>query len=208
MTYEERIAVIPTNDPVMHPAHYSRWKMEAIEFIAINNLCWWLANVIKYCMRYDAKDGLQDLYKARSYLDMQIRLLEGHPRFWEKPVGEERKLNRERDPRQPGEDYRFPDKAVFPGKGPPLGPAPVFNAERQDLVEKCTRGTCDCSSRCQAFGVATIAYANGVEVARYCHCGQKVTDAGACWDDDCEHKKGLKQPSDGELRRRQKDAGE
>lgn len=86
----------PTNDPVMHPHHYSRWKMEAIEFIAINNLCWWLANVIKYCMRYDAKDGLQDLYKARSYLDMQIRLLEGHPRFWEKPVREQRELSNPR----------------------------------------------------------------------------------------------------------------
>lgn len=83
----------PTNDPVMHPHHYSRWKMEAIEFIAINNLCWWLANVIKYCMRYDAKDGLQDLYKARSYLDMQIRLLEGHERWWEKPVKEQRELS-------------------------------------------------------------------------------------------------------------------
>jgi hypothetical protein len=44
-------------------------------------------------MRFDAKDGLQDLYKARSYLDMKIRTLEGHTRFWEKPVAEERKLN-------------------------------------------------------------------------------------------------------------------
>lgn len=74
----------------IHPQHYSRWKMEPIEFIAINDLPWWLANVIKYGMRYDAKDGLQDLYKARSYLDMKIRKLEGHDRFWEKPVAEER----------------------------------------------------------------------------------------------------------------------
>lgn len=78
---------------VMHPAHYARWKMEPIEFIAINNLPWWLANVIKYTMRYDAKDGLQDLYKARSYLEMKIRQLEGVQRFWDKPVTEERKLN-------------------------------------------------------------------------------------------------------------------
>jgi hypothetical protein len=80
-------------DQVGHPSHYARWKMEPIEFIAINDLPWWLANVIKYTMRFDAKDGLQDLYKARSYLDMKIRTLEGHPRFWEKPVAEERKLN-------------------------------------------------------------------------------------------------------------------
>lgn len=80
-------------DTVYHPHHYSRWAMEPIEFIAINNLPWWLANVIKYTMRFDAKDGLQDLYKARSYLDMKIRQLEGDKKFWEKPVAEERKLN-------------------------------------------------------------------------------------------------------------------
>lgn len=80
-------------DNVNHPTHYSRWAMEPVEFIAINNLNWWQANVTKYIMRYDEKDGLQDLYKARSYLDMAIRMLEGTKRFWEKPVAEERKAN-------------------------------------------------------------------------------------------------------------------
>ena len=80
-------------DNVMHPPHYARWAMEPIEFIAINNLPWWLANIIKYTMRFDAKDGLQDLYKARSYLEMKIRQLEGEKRFWDKPVKEERGLN-------------------------------------------------------------------------------------------------------------------
>lgn len=80
-------------DAVNHPNHYARWAMEPIEFIAVNNLPWWLANVIKYTMRYDAKDGLKDLYKARSYLDMKIREQECIPNWWEKPVSEERKLN-------------------------------------------------------------------------------------------------------------------
>jgi hypothetical protein len=80
-------------DDVYHPPHYARWKMEPIEFIAINDLPWWLANVIKYTMRFDAKDGLQDLRKARSYLDMKIREVEGTPRFWDKPVTEERRDN-------------------------------------------------------------------------------------------------------------------
>jgi Protein of unknwon function (DUF3310) len=80
----------PLPDHVNHPQHYARWKMEPIEFIAINDLPWWLANVIKYTMRYDAKDGLRDLYKACSYLNMKIREVEGHPRFWDKPVAEER----------------------------------------------------------------------------------------------------------------------
>lgn len=81
-------------DMVDHPQHYARWKMEPIEFVAINNLPWWLHAVIKYTMRYDAKDGLKDMYKARSYLEMKIRQLEGVKRFWEKPVAEERKANR------------------------------------------------------------------------------------------------------------------
>ena len=80
-------------DNVHQPAHYARRKMQAIEYIAINNLEWWEANVVKYIARYDAKDGLQDLYKARSYLDMKIRQLEAHERFWEKPVAIERALN-------------------------------------------------------------------------------------------------------------------
>lgn len=79
-------------DQVKHPNHYARWKMEPVEFIAINNLPWWLSNVIKYTMRYDAKDGLKDLYKARVYLDMKIRQIEGHARFWDKPVSKERAL--------------------------------------------------------------------------------------------------------------------
>lgn len=83
----------PNGDVVNHPPHYARWKMEPIEFIAINDLPWWLANVIKYTMRYDAKDGLQDLYKARSYLEMKIRQLEGEKRFWDKPVSIERELS-------------------------------------------------------------------------------------------------------------------
>lgn len=81
------------SDNIVHPNHYSRWAMEPIEFIAINDLPWWLANVVKYTMRYDAKNGLEDLYKARSYLEMKIRQLEGVKRFWDKPVAEERKLN-------------------------------------------------------------------------------------------------------------------
>jgi hypothetical protein len=83
----------PKKDDVYHPPHYARWKMEPIEFIAINDLPWWLANVIKYTMRFDAKDGLQDLRKARSYLDMKIREVEGVQRFWDKPVTEERRDN-------------------------------------------------------------------------------------------------------------------
>lgn len=58
------------------PKHYTRWKIEPLTFCMENNLPFWLGNVLKYCMRYDAKDGLQDLYKARVYLNKKIEELE------------------------------------------------------------------------------------------------------------------------------------
>jgi hypothetical protein len=72
----------PAKDMIHDPVHYARWPMQPIQFIATNNLPYWLANIIKYACRYDAKDGVQDLYKARSYLNMKIAELEGVPEFW------------------------------------------------------------------------------------------------------------------------------
>jgi hypothetical protein len=54
------------------PKHYSRWKFEPITFIMANKLPYVIGNVIKYVMRYDSKDGLKDLKKARRYIDMLI----------------------------------------------------------------------------------------------------------------------------------------
>ena len=54
------------------PEHYSRWKFEPITFIMENNIPYAVGNVIKYVMRYDSKDGLKDLKKARRYIDMLI----------------------------------------------------------------------------------------------------------------------------------------
>jgi hypothetical protein len=61
---------MPTDS--IKPTHYSRWKIEPIEFIRANKLDFARANIIKYIMRYDAKDGLKDLEKARQYLDWLI----------------------------------------------------------------------------------------------------------------------------------------
>jgi hypothetical protein len=54
------------------PNHYSRWKIEPIEFIRANELDFYRANIIKYIMRHDAKDGLKDLEKALQYLQWYI----------------------------------------------------------------------------------------------------------------------------------------
>lgn len=57
----------PTN-----PAHYSRWNIQPWDFILQNNLDFMRGNIIKYIMRYDAKNGIEDLKKARVYLDKMI----------------------------------------------------------------------------------------------------------------------------------------
>lgn len=65
----------------MRPHHYARFKIEPVEFIMVNGLPFAIGNVIKYVCRWDAKDGIQDLKKARRYLDMEIKRLEGDPDF-------------------------------------------------------------------------------------------------------------------------------
>jgi hypothetical protein len=57
---------------ITNPTHYSRWGIEPIDFCRANNLDFIRANIIKYIMRYDAKDGLKDLEKANNYLKMLI----------------------------------------------------------------------------------------------------------------------------------------
>lgn len=66
-----------TAPSALNPNHYARWKIEPLTFCMENNLPFWMGNIIKYIMRYDQKDGLQDLYKARVYLNRIIEELEG-----------------------------------------------------------------------------------------------------------------------------------
>lgn len=54
------------------PEWYGRWKIEPNTFCVINGVNSAIANIIKYIMRHDLKDGLKDLYKARDYLNMLI----------------------------------------------------------------------------------------------------------------------------------------
>lgn len=63
-----------------HPAHYARFAIEPIDFIAANNIGFAAGNVIKYVCRQDAKDGLKDLQKARYYLDKMIEAATPKPK--------------------------------------------------------------------------------------------------------------------------------
>jgi len=54
--------------------HYKDMPIQPIEFIQKNGLSFAQGNVIEYICRYKAKNGLQDLKKARHYIDLLIEL--------------------------------------------------------------------------------------------------------------------------------------
>lgn len=67
------------HDAVNHPSHYTRGKIEVIDFIEDQQLPYHLGNVIKYVARAGYKgDKLEDLKKARWYLDRYINEVMGN----------------------------------------------------------------------------------------------------------------------------------
>lgn len=64
------------NDPVNSPNHYVG-KIECIDYLRdkltpaeFTGFC--MGNVLKYCSRWRKKDGVQDLHKAKVYLEWAI----------------------------------------------------------------------------------------------------------------------------------------
>lgn len=70
-----------THNMVNHPSHYNHGKYEPVNVIADWDLNFNLGNVIKYVARCDHKGRkLEDLKKARQYLDFEIQRLEDQER--------------------------------------------------------------------------------------------------------------------------------
>ncbi|WP_130834318.1 DUF3310 domain-containing protein [[Erwinia] mediterraneensis] len=73
------------HDAVNHPKHYTQGGIECIDAIAaatvnkqgIEAAC--VANIIKYLWRYEAKNGAEDVNKARWYIDRLIKELGDGP---------------------------------------------------------------------------------------------------------------------------------
>jgi len=61
---------------VFRPSHYSKWTMEPMTFLALNNVSFLEGCVIKYVMRWRDKNGIEDLQKARRVIDMMIEMEE------------------------------------------------------------------------------------------------------------------------------------
>ena len=75
---ERNDAVEPTNDAVQHPSHYTHGGIECIEAIrasmTADGFCdYCKGNIIKYIWRWRSKGGVEDLKKARVYLDWLIQ---------------------------------------------------------------------------------------------------------------------------------------
>ena len=72
----------PDIDMVNHPSHYTQGGIECIDCIksatvgkvGIEAFC--VGNAIKYLFRYEEKNGIEDVKKARWYIDRLIRELE------------------------------------------------------------------------------------------------------------------------------------
>ena len=68
------------DNSIVQPSHYERYKIEPINFIMINDLSFWIGNIVKYVVRAGYKEGVDevsDLLKARRYIDMRLNQLEG-----------------------------------------------------------------------------------------------------------------------------------
>lgn len=57
-------------------SHYKQKPIQPWDYIAANNLGFFEGNVVKYVTRWRDKAGVEDLKKARHYLDKLIELEE------------------------------------------------------------------------------------------------------------------------------------
>ena len=63
-------------DPVNSPKHYTQGNMEVITAIEGMGLDYHQGNVVKYVSRYRYKNGIEDLRKAKWYIDRLIYIEE------------------------------------------------------------------------------------------------------------------------------------
>lgn len=63
-----------SKEQVEHPSHYNKGKTEMWDYSAQHNLDFFEGNVVKYVTRWKHKNGIQDLEKAKMYLDKYIEI--------------------------------------------------------------------------------------------------------------------------------------
>lgn len=56
----------------VNPTHYNSYAIQPIQYIQANKLSYEQGNVVKYITRFRMKGGLEDLLKAKRYIDLII----------------------------------------------------------------------------------------------------------------------------------------
>ena len=62
-------------EKVKHPSHYNK-GIEMWDYAHSHNLDFFEGNIVKYIPRWKDKNGIEDLHKAKQYLDKLIELEE------------------------------------------------------------------------------------------------------------------------------------
>jgi hypothetical protein len=70
------IFIVAIDDPVNSPKHYTQGSMEVITAIEGLGLDYHQGNVLKYVSRYRYKNGVEDLRKAKWYIDRLLYIEE------------------------------------------------------------------------------------------------------------------------------------
>ena len=60
-------------DNISAPSYYTRGKIQTWDFIIDKHLDFLEGNIVKYVVRWKEKNGIEDLKKARVYLDKLIK---------------------------------------------------------------------------------------------------------------------------------------
>ena len=76
----------PSDPIVVHPSHYTQYKIEPVTFIMENRLTFEIGNIVKYATRAgsklypgqeDVESRITDLRKVQRYAEMEINRLKG-----------------------------------------------------------------------------------------------------------------------------------
>lgn len=76
------------NNSATRPSYYGDYVIKPIDFIVNNDITFAEGNIIKYVVRWKQKNGIEDLKKAKVYLDKLIELTEHNIAEARKPYNE------------------------------------------------------------------------------------------------------------------------
>ena len=64
----------PSKNSPTSPSYYDRYAIKPIDFMVDNNIPFAEGNIVKYVIRWKEKNGVEDLNKAKVYLDKLIKV--------------------------------------------------------------------------------------------------------------------------------------